>query len=188
MQISDEALLKGCRDGRKDAWDAFVDRYSKLIYWSLHRTFETSSYSARTGLIEELFQEVFTKILEPGEMDRIRDSHAVAKYLTVLTARKALDRIRSMKREEKTVSSHEELIEAAPVSVLEGLDEGNTALIRETMNDLKSQERFCLEMHYVDGKTHREIAEFMGLPQDTVSTLIRRTREKLKEKLSKKGF
>lgn len=187
MQPSDDSLLKGCREGKKESWDAFVERYSKLIYWSIHRTLESSPFAARAGVVDDLFQEIFVKILEPGELGRIRDSQAVAKYLSVLSARKTLDKIRVLAREETpTIEVETQSAGGGDAQVL--CDEAEADIIRGVLEDLKPNERFCLEMHYVEGKTHREIALLTGISQDTVSTLIRRTREKLKEKLSKRGF
>jgi DNA-directed RNA polymerase specialized sigma24 family protein len=40
----------------------------------------------------------------------------------------------------------------------------------------------------MEGRTHREISDILAIPQDTVSTVIRRTRERLKIELSKKGL
>lgn len=188
MSLTDDALLKGCQQGRKDCWDAFVERYSKLIYWSLHRTLASSSYSSRTGLIDEIFQEVFAKLLEPGELGRIRDTKAVAKYLIVLSARKALDKMRSLSREERAGDPLDFMAGLPHEPAIEAENDGSGQAVRDTLEELKPKERFCLEMHYLEGKTHREIAGLMGLPQDTVSTLIRRTREKVKVRLTDKGL
>ncbi len=41
---SDSELLSGCITGNKAAWDVFVERYSKLIYWNVRKTLEKTVF------------------------------------------------------------------------------------------------------------------------------------------------
>ena len=79
--------------------------------------------------------------------------------------------------------------------VLEGMDPSECALRRErdaaiyeVLRRLPRRERRCVELHYLGGKTHRQIAKSLHVPQDTVSTIIRRSRKELKAKFIKKGL
>ena len=61
-------------------------------------------------------------------------------------------------------------------------------LLDDIFSELSSKEQACFEYCYLNNKTHREIAQLLDLPQDTVSTIIRRTKEKLKNRLKQIGF
>ena len=61
-------------------------------------------------------------------------------------------------------------------------------ILGEVFSQLPPRERECFELHYLDGLTHRQIGERLGLPQDTVSTVLRRTKERLREILRQRGL
>lgn len=199
---SDDALVAGCLSGRKDAWDAFVTRFSKLIFWAARKTLASTACARRQDVCEEVFQDVFRKLLEPEGLSRLREVAGLRSYLTVLTCHAALDKVKALsRRENKTVRG-------AVDAEREGLPEDFLALMKDdapgpaetaaakersklialALGKLSPKERACVEFHYLEGKTHREIGEILGLPQDTVSTVIRRARERLKAAFTEQGL
>jgi len=201
---SDEALVAACVEGEKDAWDAFVERFSKLIYWSIRKTLEDAGSAKKTGIVDDIFQSVFEKLLEKEELGRLRNLKSIAKFLSVMACHETLDKIRRLSVLDKNFfSMHSKISEGGPDSgnfVGDNLKDFSSdpsqkaasketeALVDEVLNRLSVKERACVELHYLDGKTHREIAELMGLSQDTVSTVVRRTKEKLKTLFLEKGL
>ena len=61
-------------------------------------------------------------------------------------------------------------------------------LLEAELGRLSPKERTCVEWHYLDGRTHREIGLILGLPLNTVTSIIHRTRQKLGEALGGKGL
>ena len=184
----DRQLIDGCLVGRPESWTQFVDRFSKLIYWSIHETLKDSSFSGRKDLPEDIFQDVFGRLIERNELAKLREVQSVRRFLNVMASHATLDRI-------KTLSRHEgkhTLIEAAdwePASTGSHAEKNEQAtLVEEALSDLSAKERACVEMHYIHGRTHREIGLILGMPQDTASTIIRRSKEKIKEALKKRGY
>lgn len=39
--LSEKELLNTCIQGNKEAWDAFVERYTNLIYHAINKTLKT---------------------------------------------------------------------------------------------------------------------------------------------------
>ncbi|MBI2095735.1 MAG: sigma-70 family RNA polymerase sigma factor [Candidatus Omnitrophica bacterium] len=190
---SDGELVAGCLDGQKESWSVFVDRFSRLIYWSLRKTLEDTSYRGRQDLLDDLFQEFFRRLLESDRLARLRDAESIRKYLCVAASHLAMDKMKSLRRWELKDAGTEEAPEAG--LVVDPKDVSRTAvqneadaLIAEVFDGLSEEEKRCAEWHWLDGKTHREIAELAELPQDTVSTLLRRTKEKLRKKFLEKGL
>lgn len=196
----DAALVAGCLDGRKDAWDAFVGRFSKLVFWAARKTLASTAYASRADLCEDVHQDVFRKLLEPEGLARLRDPKGLRAFLTVMACHAALDRVKALSRADKraTADFREEgeagggafafLKDEAPGPGDAASANERAALVAEALRALAPKERACVEFHYLEGKTHREISEILGIPQDTVSTVIRRTREKLKQKLADRGL
>ena len=174
-------------EGKKAAWDIFVERFSKLIYWSIHKTLEASSFRERKELTQEIFQEVFKRLLEKEELSRLQNVDGLKKFLTVMACHAAMDKIKSLSRRENRYLSGTGFGEGAHWQLGSDSNPANEiasreqqALIAQVFNELPAKERFCMEW-CLEGKTHREISDILGIPQDTVSSLIRRTKDKLKK-------
>ena len=181
-------LIDGCLAGRKDSWDAFVDRFSRLIYWGIRRTLAGTPFRNQTDLCNEIFQELFERLVAKEELARLRDAKCVRKFLSVMACRETLDKIKMLSRLEKRQVSAEEGMGLAgdPPGAAQGREVNDA--VSEVLEDLSPKERACVELCILDGKTHREAGEVLGLPPDTVSTTLRRTKDKLKAKLTEKGI
>ncbi len=201
---SDQDLIVGCIEGKRDSWDAFVERFSRLIYWGIFKALEGTAFQESTDLCNEIFQEIFTRLVERDELNSLRELTSVRKFLSVMTCRATLDKLKALRRQEKSRVDMEKIIlneESGEESVMETALEGAASnpaddviskeregVIGEVLETLSLKERACVEFYYVDGKAHREIGEILGMPQDTVSSIIRRAKEKLRLRLADKGF
>ncbi|MCG3176140.1 MAG: hypothetical protein MOGMAGMI_01081 [Candidatus Omnitrophica bacterium] len=144
-------------------------------------------------LAADVFQDVFRQLLQGGELKRLRERSGLSAYLTIIATRTALDAMRAdIRRQRRYGGVDTGTVEAAST---DGLDASSDLLSREReqvlrsmLEDLPYRERTCLELAYVHERTHREIALILGVPQDTVSTVLRRTRERLADLLRKKGI
>ncbi len=78
-------------------------------------------------------------------------------------------------------------METAPLPDDLQVDAGNenavvaARTVEQMMGLLRAEERAAVLLHYRHELTHPEISETMGLPLGTVKSLIRRSREKLKQ-------
>lgn len=198
MFSGDKPLLDACLRGEPGAWEEFVRRYSRLVYWSINRTLDRSRFAGRTDLAADLFQDSFRKIFDRKEMLRLDDPAGVKKFLVVLAANLTLDRLKALSREEGRSVFIDAAEEGAPAfESLESPGAGpadmahareKEAVVAGVLETLSPKERACLEMSVFDGRSHREIGLVLGLPQDTVSSLVRRTKEKVRQKLVEKGL
>ncbi len=189
----DAELIAGCLAGRRESWDLFVGRFSKLVHWSIRKTLAATEFSGRQDLCEEIFQDFFRGLLEKEKLGSLREVPSLAKFLTVSSCRAALDRVKALSRRR---SRFEPLPEDGLDTVASGMpapdQTASTAerdrVFQEVFSQLSVRERSCFELHYLDGLTHREVGEKLSLPQDTVSTILRRTKEKLRSMLEERGM
>lgn len=184
----DKQIVEGCLAGDRRAWNAFVDRFSKLIYWSIHETLKDSSFSTRKDLPEEVFQEVFGRLFEKDTLSKLRDVQSIRRYLNVIACHATLDRIKLLTRHERKILPVDVIDWTKAQTIHEPQANETAALIEEILGELNPKEKACIELFYISEHTHRQIAQILGMPQDTVSTLIRRSRDKIKTELEKRGF
>lgn len=158
-------LLPRIARGDAMAVRAFVSRYERLI-WSLARRYTVDRAEA-----EDAVQDVFLSLWQNAErFDETRASEAV--FVTVVTRRRLLDRVRGRKRRPVATGELEELNLASSDLHPERCAEAAQAV--RALDTLRPDQRNVLVLATRDGLTQEEIAERLGLPLGTVKTHVRR--------------
>lgn len=188
QNASDAEIVSSCLAGKPGAWEAFVRRFSRLIYWTIHRSLESQGKFDRHDLVDDIYQEVFGALLQKEEIARLAKARNVRRFLCAMTAYRAFDRLKSLRRSEGRLMAIDDAdpgflsLPALPMA------REKNELIGRALDSLNAKERFCVELHFFDEMPHRHIAELLGVPQDTISSLIRRIKEKLKERFLDAGL
>jgi RNA polymerase sigma factor (sigma-70 family) len=187
--LDNDELICACLRREKNAWDLFVERFSRLVYWSIQQTLKDGPWSANQDLVHDIFQDIFTQLIEKEELKRLKESKNIKRFLCVMASHKTLNAIRSLTRRGHT-ALEDSLEKSAGLESVEAdvLRAEKDELIHCLLETLSESERQCLELYYLEEKTHEEIGAQLGIPKGTVSTLIRRSREWLKEKFRQKGL
>lgn len=134
-------------------------------------------------MAEDVTQEVFTFLwCHPDRYDPSRGS--LRAWLTMLAHRRSVDRVRREQRRSRTESR----ADRAGVTEPEGDDQVATQWIcdrvRRALATLPSEQRDVLVRAYYGGRTYREVARDLSIPEGTVKSRIRLGLKKLNELLS----
>ena len=184
---NDNDLVNGCLSGDKRSWDVFVEKFSRLIYWSIRQALLGSGFDQRQELADEIFQEVFERLLEKEELDKLRESTSIRKFLSVMACNRTMNKMRNLARFEKRTRVMDDGM--AHPDAASNLDrKEKDLLVAEVVGQLTEREQNCLDLYYLNGKTQAEISSILDLPQTTVANIIWRTRERLKERFIEKGL
>ena len=102
---SDKELLGECIQGNKEAWNAFVEKYTKLIYHTINRTFEFCNAVHLTQDSSDIHNKVFLSLIE-NNYKKLRQLEgkngcAVASWLSVVTKNLTINYIKKKDREEE---------------------------------------------------------------------------------------
>ena len=154
----------------------FDDVYRKLARPLL-------KYIARvTGdgsLAEDLLQKAFFRLLEasPPPMDERQMKNYVFKIATNLIA----DHWRGAQRFQRLLGLAESIQPHA-------IDDDLRVDVRAVFGRMKPQERSLLWLAYVEGSSHAEIADILGLQEKSIKVLLFRARHRLAAALEAKGL
>jgi len=180
-------IIEGCLKKDKKAWDIFVQKYSRLIYWAIRKRLAGSGFSFNQDDIDCIFQEVFLLILQGDKLLQLKDIKTTASWLAVIASNKTVDFIRRKIKEDKRLvvempvlkddKSEQELYKRDLLNVL-----GNV------IDTLPVKEKIVISLNLIEGRAHKEIAEIIAMPVNTVSTIIARTKKKVKKDLEKRGL
>ena len=168
--LTDAQLVRRCRAGDQEAWNALVERFSRYVYAICVQGFRLREHDA-----EDVFQEVFARVY--GRLDTLRDDAAVRPWIAQLTRRLCLDRISAAAREEPVEEVQPAIAGEAP----EELDEAYA--VREALAELPDQCQEVLDRFFARDESYRTIGAAMDLPAGTIASRISRCLRKLREHL-----
>jgi RNA polymerase sigma factor (sigma-70 family) len=168
--LDDADLVRRCRAGDRDAWNALVERFSRYVYAICVQGFRLSDADA-----EDVYQEVFTRVYT--RLDTLRDDASVRPWIAQLTRRLCLDLRVAGSREQPTP----EPVDAAHEQVLADLDEAFS--VREALAELPDHCQEMLDRFFARDESYRTISSELDIPQGTIASRIARCLVRLRERL-----
>jgi RNA polymerase sigma-70 factor (ECF subfamily) len=181
---ADPMLLARLCDGDADALAAIYDRYASLVHGVARRLL------ADDAAAEDVTQDVFTHLWRhPDRVDLGRG--CLRSYLGVLAHRRAVDalrrRTRRSRREER--DAHDapappSIEEAVVVSVVSSW---RAAHVLDALDRLPEEQRVAVKLAYYGGRTYREVAIELGIPEGTAKSRLRLALNRLRNELASQG-
>ncbi len=161
---SDAEVVGQICQGDRSALVRVYDEYSGLVYGIALRILRSAEAA------EDVVQDVFLQLWRnPSAFDSQRGK--LAPWLAVITRHKAVDALRKLRLSadppEDASRGGTEAAET-PSYALADAEKAKTLMAR-----LPQEQRRALEMAFLDGLTHGEIAERTGEPLGTVKSRIR---------------
>jgi RNA polymerase sigma-70 factor, ECF subfamily len=163
-----DRLLRRSAAGDEDAFAQLYDAVSSRLYGLVRRVVRDPAQS------EEVAQEVFLDIWRhSARFDPTRGS-AISWMLTI-AHRKAVDRVRSAEaarhRDDRYGTTNQDVThDSTSEAVVERLD---AERVHRALTTLTEVQRQALELAYLSGYTHTEVATMLDLPLGTAKTRIR---------------
>jgi len=184
-----EELLKSCSMGDERAWSFLIERFSPLVRWAIRSKISRSTLYVDENDISDIFQQTFAQIWRKNRLKDLRNPKAIASYLTIIAQNLAVDFLRSRKRLINLCITEDNL---NLLAIDNPRDESqNKQLCKEVdlfIDALPLRERRIMTLELFYDLKHREISAVMGVPLNTVSTIIARIKDNLRKNLRSKGY
>jgi RNA polymerase sigma-70 factor (ECF subfamily) len=166
--------------GDDDALGECYDQYASFVYGLTLRVVR----DARAA--EDLTQDVFLGLWERPELFD-PGKGALRTWLGTLAHRRAVDHVRreeARKRRDETSLSR-----VAPAPDVEELALAlvTAERVRDALDELPPEQRRAIELAYFDGKTYREVAVIMGIPEGTAKSRLRLALKRIAGTLEQTG-
>ena len=189
MTEKEKALLTGCLNREKTAWDAFVLQYSALVYHTVRKTFSLYHTEPRPDLVEDLYQGFFLAILK-DDFKKLRQFRgdrgcSLASWLRVVASRLTIDYLRGQKQ--RDVEATENLSAEQPDPPDSLLNYEQEALLSKALEALSPRERILIDLVYRQSLSPEDVASILKISVGALYTQKSRVLYKLQETLRKTG-
>ena len=124
------------------------------------------------GLAEEAAQDTFVSLWKKPDAVNLERGTLMG-FLTGVARHKAIDRIRSAETWRRNTASMVEALDDMPRSVDTTVTIEDRDLLVTALSRLSKPQREAIVLAYLGGRTYREVATELGIPEGTAKTRLR---------------
>jgi len=184
--VIDEQIVKDCIAGKRQAQRMLFDTFAPSMLGVCIR------YCHDRDEAEDILQEAFIKVFQ--NIHSFRGEGSLAGWIKRVIVNHAINYINKRNK----IARHEKLDEIRETEIMdlndaiEFPDEYNPALLLKLIQELPEGYRTVFNMHIFEDYGHKEIAELLGISENTSKTQLFKARRWLKNKIEesrqKKNF
>src|SRR5947209_13781695 len=177
---ADEVLIGRIASGDRLAMQVLYARYHVRVFRFVLRLVRNESTA------EDLTSEVFLDVWR--QAGRFEGRSAVSTWMLAIARFKALSALRRRPEEELDERTAEAIEDTSddPQTALEKKDK--SAIIRKCLTGLSAEHREVIDLVYYHEMSVEEVAEIVGIPENTVKTRMFYARKRLAELLRAQGI
>jgi RNA polymerase sigma-70 factor, ECF subfamily len=169
LGMADEQLMARAARGERRAFEVLFDRHANVAFSLAYRI------CRRRAMAEDVVQEAFLTMWRGADRYETARGSVRSWTLSIVHSR-AIDALRRAKLRDGVDIGDLELPEPASGDGLveaEVLRREDSRRIRQALGELPAEQRQVIELAYLCGLTHTEIAQALALPTGTVKGRIR---------------
>ncbi|MET0637814.1 MAG: sigma-70 family RNA polymerase sigma factor [Chitinophagaceae bacterium] len=174
QNTSESDLIIGCIDGNRRMQEELYRRFSPRMYGVCLR------YAGNAEEAEDILQEGFIKVYK--KLSSFRSEGSFEGWIRRIFVNTAIEHFRRKKYLQPVTEKEEASIEGNYLSILDDLAERD---ILELVRQLSPGYRTVFNMYVVEGYTHKEIGEIMGISEGTSKSQLSRAKVILQEMVKK---
>lgn len=170
QSFTDADLLEGCRRGDRAAQRELYNRFAPKMYGVCLR------YAANAEEAEDILQEGFIKVFR--KIGSFRGEGSFEGWVRRIFVNTAIEHYRKKVYLQPITEHEEDTVEGNLLSVLDNLAERD---IINLVQQLSPGYRTVFNMYVVEGYTHKQIAEQLGISEGTSKSQLSRAKQILQE-------
>lgn len=180
--MSERDISKGCKRGNAKAQRALFDRYSPLLMAKIYR------YVGDDDDAKDVLQDTFVKAYTMIDSFAWEGEGSLQAWLTRIAVNTSLNFLRSRRRlsaltvDTADLDDPPDIAEEATAAQVNSLD---TSTILEMVAELPDGYRTVFNLYCLDGYSHKEIAQQLGINEKSSSSQLSRAKAILAQKIKK---
>lgn len=178
--MSERDISKGCKRGNAKAQRALFDRYSPLLMAKIYR------YVGDDDDAKDVLQDTFVKAYTMIDSFAWEGEGSLQAWLTRIAVNTSLNFLRSRKRlsaltvDTADLDDPPDIAEDATVDQVNSLD---ASTILDMVAELPDGYRTVFNLYCLDGYSHKEIAEQLGINEKSSASQLTRAKALLAQKI-----
>ncbi len=165
LNISDSDLIQGCIGGDRRMQEELYNRFSPRMYAVCLR------YAGNSEEAQDILQEGFIKIFK--KLDSFRGEGSFEGWVRRVFVNTAIEHFRRKKYLTPVTEKEENTIEGKYTSALDDLAAKD---IMALVQELSPGYRTVFNMYVVEGYSHKEIGEILGISEGTSKSQLSRAK------------
>jgi RNA polymerase sigma factor (sigma-70 family) len=171
---SETDLIKGCIDGDRQMQELLYKKFSSKMYGVCLR------YSGNVDDANDLLQEGFIKVFK--NLLKFRGDGSFEGWLRRIFVNTSIEHFRKKVKLYNVTEVQENTIEDTDLNILDTLAEKDIIIL---INELSPGYKTVFNMHVIEGYSHKEIADMLGISEGTSKSQLARAKGVLKKSLEK---
>ncbi len=178
--MSERDISKGCKRGNAKAQRALFDRYSPLLMAKIYR------YVGDDDDAKDVLQDTFVKAYTMIDSFAWEGEGSLQAWLTRIAVNTSLNFLRSRKRlsaltvDTADIDDPPDIAEDATADQVNSLD---ASTILDMVAELPDGYRTVFNLYCLDGYSHKEIAEQLGINEKSSASQLTRAKALLAQKI-----
>lgn len=165
QNIPESDLIVGCLEGNRRMQEELYRRFSPRMYAVCLR------YAGNAEEAEDILQEGFIKVFK--KLDSFRSEGSFEGWLRRIFVNTAIEHFRRKRYMMPVTEREENTIEGKYLSVLDSMAARD---IMALVQELSPGYRTVFNMYVVEGYTHKEIADMLGISEGTSKSQLSRAK------------
>lgn len=167
--MTEREIITGCQANDRRAQKAFVELYTRYVY-AICKRYTNDAEKAKDCMQESLMQVL-------NHIDKYKEEGKFKSWVAAVTVRKCINMIRSEKRHifSDIADVAEPKIEESTSFKLELQD------VKKFIDTLPDSYRIVINMFIMEGYSHKEISEHLGLTESSSRSILTRARKMIME-------
>lgn len=172
----DQLLVRQCLKGERSAQKRLYDRFSGKMFAICRRY--CSGYDEAAEVLQLSFIKIFDKL-------EAWSGGSLEAWVKTIVVRTAIDQIRASRKlmlvEEPTEEQHWAVLNQA-------LDKLATEDLLQLTNSLSEGYRMVFNLVDIEGYSHREVANLLGISEGTSKSQLSRARKQMQKKITEQAI
>ena len=173
--VSETDLIQGCISGNRQMQELLYQKYSSKMYGVCLR------YSGNVEDANDLLQEGFIKIFK--NLTKFRGEGSFEGWIRRIFVNTSIEHFRKKVKLYNVSEVQENTIEDYNLNILDTLAEKD---IISLVNELSPGYKAVFNMHVIEGYSHKEIADILGINEGTSKSQLARAKGVLKKSVEKR--
>ncbi|HTD93279.1 MAG TPA: sigma-70 family RNA polymerase sigma factor [Chitinophagaceae bacterium] len=170
QNITESDLIKGCIEDDRRMQEELYRRFSPRMYGVCLR------YAGNAEEAQDILQDGFVKVFK--KLSSFRGEGSFEGWIRRIFVNTAIEHLRRKRYLQPVTEKEEATLEGNYLSVLDNLAEKD---ILDLVRQLSPGYRTVFNMYVVEGYTHKEIGEIMGISEGTSKSQLSRAKVILQE-------